>query len=354
MNYKKSKRNNRINRDKEKIVETANQEGTTMQPGRPFANRLEPLNRILDLSADGWAVWCCAPIYGPDNKIHVFFTRTPEHIDTWKAQGEIAHATADDPAGPYTVHGTVIKGRGPGYWDCDGLINPRIYKVDDGYALFYHGIGDVSLPELIRVRGAGIGLCLSNDLWHWTYANGGNRVLGPSDDPDAWDYFRCDNPSFLKHPTNGEYWLYYTGARLRDQGLHDSPGLACSKTLEGPYVRKLNRPVVDSSRMLSRVSRKPFRGLEDPHVWIENGRYCMLVHDMGYDEEENGGWYFESNDGIHWSDPTLGHHGPTHYWNEPGRLETPLILRDGSGASDYLFVNRDTAGLATGFVFKIR
>ena len=323
-------------------------------PGKALADRLEPLNRILNLSADGWAVWCCAPIYGPDKKVHVFFTRTPERIDTWRAHGEIAHATADDPAGPYTVHGTVIKGRGPGYWDRDGLINPRIYKVDDGYALFYYGAGDASLPEPVRARGGGIGLCLSPDLWHWTYANGGNRILEPNHDPCAWDCFRCDNPSFLKHPTNGEYWLYYSGARPRDQGLHDSIGLAYSKTLEGPYIWKFNHPVIDSSRMLSRVSRQPFRGLEDPHVWIENGKFCMLVHDMGYDQDEDGGWYFESDDGIHWSDPVIGYHGPKHYWSEAGRLETPLILRSDSGAPDYLFVNRDTAGLATGFVFKIQ
>ena len=106
--------------------------------------------------------------------------------------------------------------------------------------------------------------------------------------------------------------------------------------------------------MLSRVSRQPFRGLEDPHVWIENGKLCMLVHDMGYDQDEDGGWYFESDDGIHWSDPVIGYHGPKHYWSEAGRLETPLILRSDSGAPDYLFVNRDTAGLATGFVFKIQ
>jgi len=319
-------------------------------PEMSFADRLEPLNRILDLSAEGWAVWCCAPIYGPDKKVHVFFTRTPKHIDTWKTYGEIAHATADDPAGPYTVHGTVIKGRGPGYWDRDGLINPRIYKVDSGYALFYHSIGNVSLPEPIRAPGAGSGLCLSTDLWNWTYANGGNRVLEPAKDPAAWDYWRGDNPSFL----NGEYWLYYTGSRPRDQGLHDSIGLAYSKALAGPYIRKFNHPVIDSPRMLSRVSRQPFRGLEDSHVWIENGKFCMLVHDLGYDSDEDGGWYFESDDGIHWSDPVLGYHGPKHYWNETGNLETPLILRSDSGNPDYLFVNRFTAGLATGFVFKIR
>lgn len=331
------------------------------EPIKAFAERLTPLNRILDLSADGWAVWCCAPIYGPDGKVHVFFTRTPKNIHTWMTQGEIAHATADRPEGPYTVHGTVIKGRGPGYWDRDGLINPRIYKVDDRYALFYMSVGDVSLPEHDRDHGSGIGLCLSSDLWHWTYANGGERVLSPSDDPDAWDHGRCDNPSFVKHPTTGEYWLYYSGGRHQyspsePRGIRDSTGLAHSKTLEGPYVRMFNHPVIDSTPMLSRAGRKglELRGFEDPHVWIENGRYCMLNHDMVYGLGLDGGWYFESDDGIHWSDPVKGYYGGSHYWNEPGHVETPLVLRAASGAADYLFVNRDTAERATGFVFKIK
>ncbi len=326
--------------------------GRTTHTGAAFADRLQPLNRILDLGSEGWTVWCCAPIYGPDKKVHVFFARMPGPIETWQLNGEIAHATADHPAGPYTVHGTVLKGRGPGYWDSHGLINPRIYKVDGQYALFYNACGDPSIKD--GKGHGGTGLCLSRDLWTWTYANCGERVLSPSDDPKAWDQWRCDNPSFLKHPTNGEYWLYYTGARPRTQGLHDSPGLVRAKHLEGPYRRTSSAPVIDSSRMVNRRTGEPFRGLEDPHVWFEDGLFHMLVHDLGYDPEEDGGWYFTSDDGIHWSEPSLGYHGSRYYWGEPGRLETPLILQSDAGVAEYLFVNRDTAGRATGFVFKIR
>jgi hypothetical protein len=335
---------------------TTEQTTGTALGDRAFVDRLEPLGRILDLSEEGWAVWCCAPIYGPDRRVHVFFARTPGHIETWEERGEIAHATADHPAGPYTVHGTVIKGRGPGHWDSHGLINPRLYRVDDVYALFYNAgriwSGDPAIPEKERLTG--IGLCISRDLWNWSYANGGNRVLSPSADPTAWDRFRCDNPSFLKHPFTGKYWLYYTGARPPEEGLRDSPGLAQAESLEGPYTRMSDRPVIDSSRMVSWRTGQPFRGFEDPHVWFEGGRFHMLVHDLGYDPEENGGWYFQSDDGIHWTEPVLGYHGPQYYWGETGRLETPLVLRSGDGVAEYLFVNRDTEGRATGFVFKIR
>ncbi len=332
-------------------MNTADQRVDKTQAGHAFVDRLEPLNRILDLSDDGWAVWCCAPIFGPDKMVHVFFARTPDNIETWKTHGEIAHATADNPAGPYTVHVTVIKWRGPGYWDSHGVINPRIYRADEGYALFYNAGGDPTIPE--KERSTGIGLCMSSDLWNWSYANGGKRVLETSSDSGAWDHFRCDNPSFLKHPSTGKYWLYYTGARSREEGLHDSTGLAQADALEGPYCRVSNQPVIDSSRMVGRESGQPFRGLEDPHVWFEDRTFHMLVHDLGYDENENGGWYFQSNDGIHWGTPVLGYHGPQYYWGETGRLETPLILLSDSGVAKYLFVNRDTGGRASGFVFKI-
>ena len=135
--------------------------------------------------------------------------------------------------------------------------------------------------------------------------------------------------------------------------MHDSPGLVQAASLEGPYERRLNHPVIDSSRMRTRVGREPFRGLEDPCVWHEDDRFHMLVHDLGYDSDEDGGWHFQSPDGILWSDSRLGYHGGRHYWGEPGRLETPLVLQGDSGRVEYLFVNRDTAGKATGFVFRV-
>ncbi len=96
-----------------------------------------------------------------------------------------------------------------------------------------------------------------------------------------------------------------------------------------------------------------FRGFEDPCVWSEGGLLKMLVKDMGYFPAK-GGCYMESEDGIQWSTPERGYHGPERYWNESGDLDTPLVLLDERRQAQYLFVNRFTGGRASGFVFKIR
>lgn len=41
----------------------------------PFAERLKPVGRRLEM--EGWYIWCNSPIYGPDGKVHVFFSRWP-------------------------------------------------------------------------------------------------------------------------------------------------------------------------------------------------------------------------------------------------------------------------------------
>ncbi len=39
----------------------------------PFCERLRGVGRILELP--DYNVWCCSPIYGPDGKVHVFYSR---------------------------------------------------------------------------------------------------------------------------------------------------------------------------------------------------------------------------------------------------------------------------------------
>ena len=73
-----------------------------------FCRRLEPIGRILE--DPGYNVWCCSPIYGPDGRVHVYYSRWPKEAGHpgWLCACEVAHAVADSPEGPYRTTGVAL------------------------------------------------------------------------------------------------------------------------------------------------------------------------------------------------------------------------------------------------------
>ena len=69
---------------------------------------------------------------------------------------------------------------------------------------------------------------------------------------------------------------------------------------------------------------------EDAYVWIENGTFKMIMRDMGYWNHEYG-LYFESSDGLNWSDPKIAFQNAGKYFNEEskGILESQVFNREG-------------------------
>lgn len=291
-----------------------------------FSERLEFAGRILDIRKQGYTTWSCSPVYGPDGRIHVFLTRIPDPKNWFKnfrTSGEIVHAVANRPEGPYEMRETVLKGtQRSGDWNAWGTVNPRIYRVDGGYALFYT-VYEVPWPlEVMREH---IGLLLSDDLSHWSPANGGGPALSPDSDPAAWDSEVVNNAAFVRDPSTRRSFLYYRGVHKLNErwGI----GLAAADGVEGPYQRVGSDPILDPLRMKNSLGGA-FRGFEDPHVWLEGGRFRMLVKGCGY-FPDNGGCYFESVDGIGWN-------GPGHLSCE---LDSPFILLGKNGEPEYLYNN---------------
>ena len=62
-----------------------------------FSKKLKPIGRIME--SEEYYVWCCAPIFGEDEKVHLFYSRWPKRygMGGWIHQSEIAHAVADTP-----------------------------------------------------------------------------------------------------------------------------------------------------------------------------------------------------------------------------------------------------------------
>jgi len=315
---------------------------TSQETPHPFHPRLTPIGRILDLSHEGYIVWDCSPIYDETGRVHVFFTRVPAGGEGWfknfRTQGHIVHAIAEKPEGPYVVQEVVVKGRGHGFWDAFGVVNPRIYRVGQQYALFYTAY-EVPWPrEEMKEH---IGLLLSDDLKTWRRAHEGNPILSPTADTQAWDHQVINNASLVQHPRTGEFLLYYRGIRTL-QAARDCIGVAMATRIEGPWRKFDHNPIINPDHLPSPTG-KPYRGFEDPCVWIEGGKFRMLAKDMGYFDSP-AGVIFESSDGIHWGLPARGYDTPD---------DTPQLLFNKQGQPEYLFVNRHRTEPLTGFVFKV-
>jgi hypothetical protein len=294
-----------------------------------FCRRLRPVGRILEL--EGWNVWCCSPIYGPDGRVHVFYSRWRGGHDNWLTESEIAHAVADRPEGPYTDLGTILKGAGPGHWDADTIHNPTIHRVGDGYALFYIGnnLADAKRRGVHHAGSQRVGLALAPTLnGPWRRAGSDGLILDVGADPKAWDSYLTTNPALLLHPS-GEFWLYYKAWDRANDNLRKM-GIAVASRIEGPYVRHPANPVVTFASIKRQV--------EDAYVWREHGRFHMVMRDMGV-IHPHVGLYLDSADGVRWSAPQLGYESSNFYF--PGekveRFERPQVLmRD--GRAEYLFL----------------
>lgn len=284
---------------------------------------------ILGSDTEKYKVWGCAPIYDEDGKVHVFYSRWP-HDGSWLKNSEIAHAVADKPEGPYKILGTILKGRGAGYWDAHSIHNPSIYKVDEKYVLLYIGNDTLQAeqwrekaPEANTQR---IGMAIA-DSPYGPWKRSDKPIIDVSTNKLDWDSYCVVNPGFLQHPS-GEFWLYY---RAWDRYNDDrrKTGVAMSKKLKGPYEKYENNPVIDF----------PERGgqTEDPYFFYYKGKFHCLIRDMG-NYDWLSGLYLESEDGLNWSEYMRGHHKGVHYFPimPKGRYERVQVLFK-DGHPEYLF-----------------
>jgi len=321
--------------------------GESSEPVQGFFDKLKPMGRILNLMADGWTVWGCAPIYDENGKIHLFFARWQQggnwkKID-WMNSGQIVHAMADCPEGPYDVLEVVLKGRGHDYWDGTGVINPQIYKFDGKYVLLYTGINTKSTRKI-----QAIGMAVADTLnGPWKIISDREPLVTISNYKEQFDSILCNNPALLKAP-DGKFYLYYKGRSIlyeqQNQRICRRIGLAVAEKLEGPYVKHPDNPVLDHSP----------KDYEDPYVWYEDSLFKMILHDLSYIEHGTG-LYLESTDGKKWSKPVKGYPSTKSAFGVKQRLETPILLmRDGH--PQYLFNNRggsEKEKVFSRFVWKI-
>ncbi|WP_080057685.1 glycoside hydrolase family protein [Spirosoma aerolatum] len=313
-----------------------------------FSKHLKPVGRALE--SPDWYVSANSPIYGPNGSVHLFYSRWPadRKADGWLNGAEIAHAVAKSPESAFEYVETVLAPR-PGQWDATTCHTPHIQYIDGRYCLFYTGNSN-GQPDTQR-----IGLATAKSL-KGPWKRSDTPLLEPGT-AGAWDDHCTTNPAFIQHP-NGQYWLYYQSGKTSNsagQG-YQKYGLATANLLQGPYRRYSKKPIIDFS------SKGKHAQIDDAFVWLQRGRFNMLLGDMGV-QSNNAGLYLDSHDGVHWEDPSVAF-GPLNDYvkesptldqgNAYGRLEHPQLLLQ-HGRPRYLFTAAQGGKYMTSspFIFKI-
>ena len=301
-----------------------------------FRSSLVPKGFVL--TEDGWHIWCNAPIYNEQGKVHLFVSRWPVK-DTfgvgWHTTCEIAHYQSDKPEGPYTFVDTVLRGSGiEGSWRKDGTHNVTVVKLPDHrYAMLFiaNGNGTRGFPANQK-----IGMMLAGSLdGPWKFAGQDGLILDVPADPEVWSHgsvVGVNNPTLLPM-SDGRFLLYYK-AMKPGKGAVRRMGVAIADKVEGPY----------------RFEKKPLTAnegtIEDGFAFQLDGEVCLLVTDC-HGEGEGGGMIYRSRDGIHFDPKSVrAYEAVDHYikrWPNPADgwspwvLQRPALLIGKDGVPTHLF-----------------
>ncbi len=287
---------------------------------RNFHDSLVPKGFVL--SDPGWHIWCNAPVLDDAGKVHLFVSRWPVK-DTfglgWHTSCEIAHYKADQPEGPYTHAGTVLKGTGKeGSWRRDGTHNVTVVRLPDGrYAMLFiaNSDGTHGFPANQKI---GMMLAPGPD-GPWALAGRDGLILDVPADPAVWSHDSAvgvNNPTLLPMP-DGRFLLYYK-AMKRGKGEVRRMGVAVADKVEGPY-RFEKEPLTSNEGTI-----------EDGFAFRLSGEVCLLVTDC-HGADYGGGMIYHSKDGLRFDPKDVRAFEPVdHYmkrWPNPEKGWSPWVLQ---------------------------
>ncbi|WP_346238460.1 glycoside hydrolase family protein [Niabella insulamsoli] len=125
--------------------------------GQERADQLELKARIGQVGeanffkTEGYYNWCPSILKTEDGVYHLFYSTWKKEygFGGWLTRCEIAHATSENPTGPWKPVGTVLQGAGKGHWDAITAHNPKIKYFEGKYYLYYvsTNLGDKAYTE---------------------------------------------------------------------------------------------------------------------------------------------------------------------------------------------------------------
>lgn len=275
--------------------------------------RMLPASKLGGFRMEDYWTWDGSVIKGEDGRWHMFASRWPKRYPMhpgWLFLSEVVRAVSDTITGPYVFQEVVLQPRDRLYFDGRMTHNPVIRKVGGVYLLFHIGTtygpdlpDDPALMPKETVRGT--------DHWCrevWLHKRIGlawsKSVFGPwvrRDEPllhprpGKWDCGTTSNPSPCVMPDGSIYMAYKSG--------HVTQGTALS-----PFRIGIAR--ADSwDQPFKRISDEPVFDfpnkatiVEDPFLWHADGRFHLIMKDLSGDVtgDKGSGLYLHSRDAINW------------------------------------------------------
>lgn len=296
-----------------------------------FKDRLQAVTDDNIFKTDGYYNWGGSILKGPDGRYHLFYSRWEKQHSFfgWLTRSEIAHAVADDPAGPWQYQETALRGGGPGHWDAITAHNPKIKYFEGKYYLYYisTNLGDQDYKEdyLSEISSVGYdhpgwkvlrtnqrtGVAVANSLdGPW------KRMDQPLIQPSGPITTLTVNPA-IDHGADGRYYLIVKGDKPNEPRFIRNQAIAVSDSPTGPFEMQ-EQPVID------------YLDTEDVSMWYDAGRdqFYGVFHAHTFIGMIN------SPDGIHWKKATeyvltpkqiLLAGGDT---LQPDRMERPFVYTE--------------------------
>lgn len=264
-------------------------------------DRLQPVSEDHIFRSPDHFNWGASIIRDAEGTYHLFYSRWQRSRSFlgWLTHSEVAHATADHPAGPWTYRETVLTGRGPGHWDAVMAHNPKIKYFEGKYYLYYisthrdeGAYTEAELGEISRVgyshpewkvlrENQRTGVAVANSLegpWQ--------RMDQPLIEPEGPITTLTVNPA-IDRGGDGRYYLIVKGDKPRETRFIRNQAVAVADAPTGPF-RIQPQPVID------------YLDTEDVSMWYDRQRrqFYGLFHAHTFIGMIN------SPDGIHWRKAT--------------------------------------------------
>ncbi|SER75001.1 hypothetical protein SAMN05216188_1155 [Lentzea xinjiangensis] len=202
----------------------------------------------------------------------------------WCSQMDVAKPDGDDilysegPSadGPFTPAHPVLSGSSTSF-DAKHTCDPSLIKIGDTYYMYYTGAARDN-----HANGSSVGVATSKDGVHWTRANGGQAILGTSNDIIRENTYGAGQQSALY--LDGWVYLLFT----------DTTGFAGATNGAGQYVLRSQDPLFTTGvETLSPQGFKPVQKTTEARtrsvveafsadwMWIEAASAFAIAHSTG-------------------------------------------------------------------------